>query len=261
MKKMIGVAGLLALLAVSAYVPSAHAQACGAGLLLKFDADCWAYETNDSLDTGTSAGPSTAGAFISFPGSQLSVVGIATLFCSPLASYVPDSNNEYTMFWTGLTSAGTITTPFAATGKKWDTDYSGGTFQIWHGSPPNAPTQLNIASNPYGGVSVPAFFTDGTKVLEGTMPSLHTTVMRSSNSNSAIFGGNFNGIYQFTGGADYALVNGLGQGTLTGNWCGKVGGGSSCAPANYSAHPNGKFDVPVTAVHESTWGAIKSLYR
>ena len=43
MKLKIGVAALLGLLAASALAPSARAQ-CGNGLLIKFDADCFAYE-------------------------------------------------------------------------------------------------------------------------------------------------------------------------------------------------------------------------
>jgi hypothetical protein len=36
---------------------------------------------------------------------------------------------------------------------------------------------------------------------------------------------------------------------------------SGCTPSGYSAHPDGKFDNPPTAVRTSTWGAIKDLYR
>lgn len=255
MKRKIGVAALLALLALGATAPSASAQ-CGGGLMIKFDADCWAYETSTTLDLmGTSVG-----VYQSNAGSTLSVVGIITLFCGPLAGFdASDPNTEYTMYWTGLSSAGTVASNYLTTGRKYDTDYSNGTVEIWQGSPRNAPTQLNISSNPPGGSTVPANFTDGNLFLSGTIGALHTTVTRTNNTNSAIFGGSFNGTYTFTGGSQIGLMSGYGTGTLNGLWCGKYNTG--CTPPGYTAHPSGKFDIPPTAVHSSTWGAIKQLYR
>ena len=48
-----------------------------------------------------------------------------------------------------------------------------------------------------------------------------------------------------------------GAGLMQGLWCVTSG----CTPSGYSAHPDGKFDNPPTAVRTSTWGAIKDLYR
>src|SRR6059036_2134765 len=96
MKRRIGVAALAALVTVVAFAGAASAQ-CGNGLLIKFDADCFAYETSYT--------PAT---FISDPGSQLNVVGIVSLFCSPLADLnANDPSTEYTFLLTDLTSAGT----------------------------------------------------------------------------------------------------------------------------------------------------------
>ena len=63
---------LAALVTAVAFAGSASAQ-CGNGLLIKFDADAFAYETNYDAPTYTSS-----------PGSQLNVVGIVSLFCAPL---------------------------------------------------------------------------------------------------------------------------------------------------------------------------------
>jgi hypothetical protein len=271
MKKKIGVAGLVAILALGAIAPAAFAQ-CGGGILIKFDSDVWAYESDAALDFEGS----TVGAYKSNTGSVMSVIGIITLFCGTLSGYdanpVTNPGTEYTMYWTGLTAnaPGTVETLYPNTstgpGRKYTTDYSGGTFQIYEGSPRNAATQANIGSNPQPG-SV-ANFIDGTLFLSGTFSTLTTVVTRLNVTNTATFGGSFNGGYSFnTGGGSgsaSALVAGYGPGTLGTGWCGKYPNTApgGCVPDNYTAHPNGKFDIPVvTDVHSSTWGAIKQLYR
>jgi hypothetical protein len=251
MKKKIGVAALLAVLAAGAFAPAAVAQ-CGTGVLIKFDADCFAYETNYNKTTNISA-----------PGSQLNVVGIPTLFCSPLQDLIancppnPGSVKEYTFLWTGLTSLGTVgPTPYGSSGSKWDTDYTAGTFTIYEGPVCNAPHSGSMPLNPPN-ATVPANFTDGIAILSGTLYNLHVTVTKNS---LGTYAGSFRGNYRFYGGSLYNRVAGSGEGLLSGAWC-VASQLAGCAPTGYSAHPNGKFDVGTTPALPSTWGTIKQLYR
>lgn len=256
MKKSIGVAGLVAMLAIAATAPAARAQ-CGGQLLMKFDADCFAYESNATLSVlegGTGAWKSNAG-------SQLTVVGLMTLFCAPLNGNVPNlPTTEYSFVWSGMSApAATVEATYIVNGKKWDTDYSDGNFYIYEDSPADAPRATTpMPANPPN-ATVPVNFADGTLILQGTLSGLHTIVTRSNNTASAIWGGSFNGNYQFNGGSQYGLVSGSGLNSVNGNWCGKYPSG--CAPTGYTAHPNGKFDFAVTPAKSTTWGTIKQLYR
>lgn len=256
MKKSIGVAGLLAILALAATAPAALAQ-CGGQLLMKFDADCFAYESNATLSVlegGTGAWKSNAG-------SQLTVVGLMTLFCAPLNGNVPNlPTTEYSFVWSGMSaSAATTEATYIVNGKKWDTDYSDGNFYIYADSPADAPRATTPMPASPPNATVPVNFADGTLILQGTLSGLHTIVTRSNNTASAIWGGSFNGNYQFNGGTQYGLVSGTGVNSVNGNWCGKYPSG--CAPTGYTAHPNGKFDFAVTPAKSTTWGTIKQLYR
>lgn len=256
MKKKIGVAGLVAILALGATAPAALAQ-CGGQLLMKFDADVFAYESNATLSVlqgGTGAWKSNAG-------SALTVVGLMTLFCAPLNGNVPNlPTTEYSFVWSGMTAAAaTSEVAYIVNGKRWDTDYTPGNFYIYEDSPADAPRETTpMPANPPN-ATVPVNFQDGTLILEGTLSGLHTIVTRTNNTASAIWGGSFSGNYEFTGGTQFGLVSGTGVNAFNGNWCGKYPSG--CTPTGYTAHPNGKFDFAVTEVTSSTWGAIKQLYR
>ncbi len=256
MKKKIGVAGLLALLALGASAPAALAQ-CGGQLLIKFDADCFSYETSVTqsvVEGGLSVWKSN-------PGSSLTVVGLITLFCAPLGGNVPNlPTTEYSFVWSGLTSLGTTEATYAVNGKKWDTNYTGGDFFIYEDSPADAPRATTpMPVNPPN-ATVSVNFQDGNLILQGTLNGLTTIVTRSSNTASAIFGGSFSTSYAFTGGLQSGLVTPSGTNALNGLWCGKYPSG--CTPTGYTGHPSGKWDFDgVTGVQSSTWGAIKSLYR
>lgn len=251
MKTSIGVAALLAVLSAGAFAPAALAQ-CGTGVQIKFDADCFAYETNYNKTTNISA-----------PGSQLTVVGIPTLFCSPLQDLIancppnPGPVKEYTFVWSGLTSAGTVgPTPYGGSGSKWDTDYTGGSFTIYEGPACNAPRSGSMPLNPPN-ATVPANFADGVPILSGILYSFHVTVTKSS---LGTYGGSFRSKYRVLGGSLYARLAGAGEGDVTGLWC-VASQLAGCAPTGYSAHPSGKFDVGTTPAASSTWGTIKLLYR
>jgi hypothetical protein len=237
-------AALLLLLATVALVPAASAQVCS-GQLIKFDADAFAWED------------SYAG-YVSSPGSNLKIVGIITQFCPPLGGLDPsDPTKEYTFLMTALVSSGTVVTPL--TGQtNYRTNYGGGTFHIYEGSPRNAPTAGSMPCGPGGG-TVPANFTDGTLILEGTLSGFRTSF-------NVFTSGQYSGVwradYTFTGGSLFALVAGTGTGLMGGNWSVDPAALPVCLPGEgYTAHPDGKWDVPPTPTTPSTWGSIKSLYR
>jgi len=243
MKKIYGVAAVLALLTVGV-ATSAFAQ-CGTGVMIKFDADAFAYETNY-----------TPGTYNSAIGSQLSIVGLVSYFCAPMAALDPsDPNTEYSFYITSLTSGGTqVFGPFGGT-TFYETDYAGGTFEIHEGSPENAPTAAGgMPALP--SVLVPATFIDGPVVLSGTFSNFHTSV----SVNGANINGSFIADYVASGGSYFGAV-GNGSAKFQGNWC-VVPAPTGCVPATYSAHPNGKWDTPpTTAATSTTWGSIKQLYR
>jgi len=222
--------------------------------MIEFDADCWSYETSY-----TSAG------FNSNPGSTLTIVGIVSKFDAPLAFLnASDPSKEYTFVATGLISAGTVAVnPFGTTWY-YTTAYAGGSFVIYEGTPRNAPTAANIASNPPGGATVPANFQDGTPILTGDLCGFNTSI---SQTGTGLPNGNFGATYHFTNpnapgapppGNLYNLMGGA-EASFGGNWCVTSGG---CTPPGYSAHPNGKWDSPPsTPTKKSTWGTLKTLYR
>jgi len=243
MKRKIGVPALLALLAAGALVTSVYAQpGCGTGVLIEFDADAFAYET--AYDNAT---------FHSSPGSALEVTGIIVSFCPPLA-YLNDQAKEYTFVLTGLTSLGTTHTPLIPSGVRHSTDYSGGVFYIYQDLSPDAPHAGSMPCPPNA-----APFYDGGLILTGSLSNFHVDITQNL---AGTYSGSFRSNYLFTGGSEYGAVSGTGTGLLGGLWCGNGSGGGLCTmPSCYSAHPDGKWDQPPTAVNSSTWGAIKQLYR
>lgn len=248
MKRQIGAAMLTGLLALAGFATSASAQ-CGTGLLIKFDADAFAYETNYN--------PAT---FISSAGSQLNVVGIVSVFCAPLNGLDPnDPAKEYTFLFTGLTSNGTTTTNLAGGATRYQTTYPSGQFFIYEGAPRNAPTAAGGMPASPPNADVPSKFTDGTLILSGSLTNFITTVTRSS---IGTYSTSFRSDYLFTGGSMIGLMANTGVGLLSGAWCANGSATGLCSlPTGYSAHPNGKFDQPTTPAQSSTWGAIKQLYR
>jgi hypothetical protein len=247
-KRTIGVTVLSGLLALGAFAPLASAQCPPLGgpssPMIEFDANCFAYESNYTPATYNSAA-----------GSQLTVVGIIDLFYAPLAFLNPaDPTKEYTFVLSGLTSAGTVTVPSGPT-TFYTTDYNGGTFAIYEGSPENAPLAGAMPPSPPN-ATVPGNFADGTVILSGTLCGFRTEISRTVVGPNTIVNGSFRSNYHFTGGSQYGIV-GDAEALLSGLW-----NVSSPLPTGYSAHPNGKFDSPPsTPALNSTWGILKSLYR
>lgn len=265
MKHKIGVAALLGLLAVSTMATHAFSACnpllpCTGGpcpILIQFDANCYSYETSYNRTGYNSA-----------VGSMLTIVGTVSAFGPPLNILnVSDPSKEYTFVMSGLTSAGTVPGSNGPT-LLYDTDYSGGTFTIYEGSPRDAPsTTSQWSANCPGSAGIPAKFNDGTPKLTGVLCGFHVSISKTGAFPAT---GSFRANYRFTNpnapnpppaGNLFNSV-GEGEGVLGGVWC--VTSGCTLCPGNtgYSAHPNGKFDAsPTTAVHRSTWGTIKSLYR
>ena len=265
MRSKIWVAAAMAFVAtaLSAAVATAQCPAPGdtssLGLMIDFDGDAWAYET-----------AYTPATFSSAPGSQLTVVGIVSLFCEPFASLHPlDPNKEYTFVWDGLTtSAGTLTQSIGSTAKKYTTVYQGGSFRIYEGTPRNAPTAATLPPLPAGGV-VPDAFVDGTLILSGDMEPLTVIVNKTS---SGTYNGSVKGNYHATGGTFYDQV-GSGTSLIDGLWYPVPASnpdppaplGTGLLPAGWSAHPNAKWDKPAftppVPALPATWGKLKSIYR
>ena len=257
MKRKFGVAAILAMLVALVAVPAGATTACApldtcigspCPILIQFDANAFAYETLYNKTT-----------YISTPGSQLTVVGLITQF-GPALPFLNanDPNKEYTFVLTNLLSAGTIVSLNGPTTLK-DTDYDSlktGTFAIYEGTPRNSPdTPAEWAGNPFGGVLVPSSHQDGTLILSGDLCGFHTNVAQTG----SIVSGSFRANYRPTGGTLYPFVAGT-EALLGGAWCANLSG---CKPANYTAHPNGKFDASgaTTPVTRSTWGKLKQIYR
>jgi hypothetical protein len=239
MKKMIGVAVLLGLLAAGITTTSFAQPPCGTGQIIDWDANGFTWET-----------PANPVGNVSPAGNSLNMVALVNLFCAPFADLDPnDPGTEYTIVFSGLSNAlATAVIPAGST-TVWNTNYGSGTFVIYAGTPRNAPSYL--AMPPPGGI-VPANYADGTAILSGTVANFRVQITKTG-TNPA--NGSFRSDYTFTGGTLYSRVAGTGVGLLHGLW------NLSGAPAGYSAHPDGKFDNPPTAVRPSTWGAIKQLYK
>lgn len=255
MKRILGVAAVLAVLGAVMAGPVGAAQTCPpldpcsgspCPVLIQFDANCFAYET--SYNTST---------FMSSAGSQMTIVGLITQFGASLSSLnANDPNKEYTFVLSGLQSEGTVVSLNGPT-TLYDTDYDLGSavFSVYEGTPRNAPSTPSAwAANPFGGAVVPANFQDGVVILSGVLCGFHTNVAKTGLTIS----GSFRATYHATGGTLFGFV-GTSEGLLGGNWCANL---SSCHPANYTAHPNGKFDATgATAVPRSNWGRLKQIYR
>jgi hypothetical protein len=248
------------ILMLSAFAGTASAQCPPtlppSSVMIEFDANSFAYETNGGV-------LSNPVGYISPAGNVLTMVGIIDRFYAPLAYLNPaDPTKEYTFVVTGLVSGGTTTTINGPT-TIYDTQYTGGTFAIYEGSPENAPLAGQMAANPPLGPTVPANFQDGTAILTGDLCGFNTSITKTG----TIVNGSFGSTYKFTNpnapGPPPAgnLFNAVGDGQaiFTGVWCVTAGG---CTPTGYSAHPNGKWDSPpTTATLRSTWGTLKQLYR
>ena len=112
--------------------------------------------------------------------------------------------------------------------------------------------------------TIPGTYADGTLILGGNLDTLSVVVVHTS---AGSYSGSFQAYYVCSGGTKYSVV-GNGQGLLMGSWCVVPPGspapiGTCPLPAGWSAHANGKWDLPpgTTGTTPSTWGRLKILYR
>lgn len=246
MKRIIGLAALIAVLAPAVMVPIASAQCVsgtGTNILFKWDANGFSYE-----------GPNAYTNYMSPAGNVLTNVAAITLFCGPLAGYNPANPAlEYTMVWTGLVSSGTTTAPFGSSGTKYTTVYTGGTFALYEG-PVNA-RPYTAATVPLPAIALPQY-AEGAVLLSGAIDSLVTSVTKNSLGSVS---GSFRGRYRITGGTHLNDFCGGQQvaSLMDGLWY------AAGPPAGYTGHNNGKFDAPdcTTPSNSTSWGRIKTLYR
>jgi hypothetical protein len=260
MKSKFGVAALggWVIIALSATLALAQCSPPASAPMIKFDADAFAYETAYTPATFTSAA-----------GSQLTVVGIVSLFCNPFTDLNPaDPSKEYTFIWDGLVSLGTVTSTLSGGRTRYTTEYTTGVFRIYEGSPRNAPTAATPlpALPPVAGV-VPDAFVDGTVILSGIMTG--NLVVTLTKTSTGTFTSSFRANYQCTGGTLFSRVDNS-INLMDGAWVPVPATnpdppaplGTSLLPAGWSAHPNGKWDPPqIVSARPSTWGKIKTLYR
>jgi len=237
---------LTAALFVVAVPVSVFAQT---GTVIDWGPDSYAWESNYNGTT-----------HLSGPGSVLSAVGVINSFAGPLSAIDPNGpTTEYTYRISGFTTALGTTVTAGPTLSVYKTVYTGGTFDVWQGSPRDAA----FGTNPPNG-TVPATFANGSLFLRGTVPTLTVTVTRA-NATGAYVNGNAdsgdppNGLWTF--GSALPLVS------AGGNPCPfRLTGGWDMRPQDvltgYVAQFDGKIDLNCpTATTPSTWGKIKSSYR
>ena len=246
MKRIIGLAALLATIVVATLAPLANAQCVtgtGTNVLFKWDANGFSYE-----------GPGAYTNYVSPAGNVLNNLAAATLLCGPLAGLDPnDPTKEYTIVWTGLTSQGTVTTPFGSSGSKYTTVYLNGTWALYEGAVDAR--GYTAGTMPLPGIALPQY-AETNILLSGPIDSLTTVITKSSLGS---VNGSFRGRYRITGGSYKNLVCGGSTvpALFDGLWY------PVAPPAGYTGHNNGKFDAPdcSTPSNNSTWGRIKVLYR
>jgi hypothetical protein len=196
-----------------------------------------------------------AGVGVITPGTELKGVGIVSLFDGPLGFLnANDPNKEYTFVFNGL-----IAQPTAVVGPPaftfYTTNYSGGTFALYEGSPRNSAFTPNPPN-----ADVPSTFQDGTVLLSGTFTSFYV----QTNNFTAAKSGNMEGNILWNGGTLLPILNGgSGQacpGLFTGGltWSQVSGVGIP----GYAFRHDGKIDMNCpTAAAPSTWGKLKAQYH
>lgn len=185
-------------------------------------------------------------------GGQFFGVGIISDFNPPFDDLDPnDPTKEYTFYIQGLVSQGTVS--YGVPGQQfYTTDYSGGTFALYEGTPRNS----SFAPNPPNAI-VPSTFVDGTLLLSGNFTSFQT----QTNDFTSFQVGAIEGEINFTGGTM------LDRTMRGGQPCpGLFTGGATWRPSilipGYIFRHDGKLDLncPVP-VQTGSWGKVKAQYR
>lgn len=188
----------------------------------------------------------------SIPGNQMQIVGIISSFGPPLAFLnANDPTKDYTFYVSGLVSNGT--TVIGLPGSQfYVTTYTGGTIQVYEGTPRDAVFDPNPPN-----ANVPSTFTNGTLILSGTVSGFYT----QTNDFTAFDTGNAEGSITWTGGTLFSSVSHSGQ-PCPSLFTGGLTWFPSLLIPGYLFRHDGKIDVDCPSEsRSSTWGRMKSLYR
>ncbi len=186
-------------------------------------------------------------------GGEFKAVGIISMFDFPLQDLdASDPTTEYTFYAHGLISQGTVasgppTTTF------YTTNYTGGSIEVYAGSPRNAVFDPNPPNT-----NVPSTFIDGTAILTGVF----TRFVTQTNNFTAFQTGNAEGDITWTGGTMFERVLRVGGEPCPGLFTGGMTWNPSLLIPGYLFRHDGKIDHNCpTSDRPSTWGLIKALYR
>jgi hypothetical protein len=197
-----------------------------------------------------------ATAISSVADSEFKMVGTISAFDVPFEILnANDPTKQYTFYVHGLISLGTVTTVYDATHTTYQTNYTGGSIEVYEDVGP-----VSVATfdpNPPN-ATVPANFINGNLILSGNF----TSFVVQANNFTAFDVGNIEGNITWTGGSLLPRTE-----TIGGIPCpGLFTGGSTWYPPvlipGYIYRHDGKIDLQCpTAAKHSTWGNIKALYR
>ena len=187
----------------------------------------------------------------SIPASEMKIVGIISAFGPPLGFLnANDLTKDYTFYIYGLISNGTATIGPPAT-EFYITTYTGGTIEIYEGTPRDAVFDPNPPN-----INVPSTFVDGTLLLSGTVSNFFT----QTNNFTPFMTGNSEGNITWTGGSLIGHVGG--QAPCPALFTGGMTWLPSVNIPGYLFRHDGKIDHECpTPTRSSTWGRMKSLYR
>lgn len=197
---------------------------------------------------------------VSNANSLLTLVGTVNCFNGSFSDIDPNAGTEYSVYVFDLISQGTVVTPIPPVGQTaYETDYDGGTVQIWEDPTPDATFTVNPPN-----VDVPSTFSNGSLFLEGVLEGLKVTFFLDTNTGDWVSGNFDSGTPPgavWTGGSAFDRVNIGGDGCplrLTGGW----NVTPSALPAGYTADVEGKIDVDCpTQLQGGSWGQLKDLYH
>ena len=186
-------------------------------------------------------------------GGEFQMVGLVSKFDNPFQFLdASDPTKEYTFYIHGLISQGTSSLGLP-TQTVYTTHYSGGTFDLYEGSPRNS----SFTPNPPN-ADVPSTFTDGTLLLHGDFTSFEII----TNDFSIYQAGDIEGTLNWTGGTLLSETFGALGVACPGLFMGGASWIAELVPQGYLVRHVGKIDIncPVPA-RKSTWGQLKQLYR
>jgi hypothetical protein len=188
----------------------------------------------------------------SIPGNQMQIVGIISSFGPPLSFLnASDPTKDYTFFLSGMISNGTST--FGLPGSQFYlTTYTGGTIQIFEGTPRDAVFDPNPPN-----ANVPSTFTNGTVLLSGTVSGFYT----QTNDFTTFKTGNAEANITWTGGTLISYLSNS-EGPCPALFTGGLTWYPPVSIPGYLFRHTGKVDNNCPSpTKTSTWGRVKSLYR